>query len=109
MGWGMVLGEIVAQVFGAWFPKNVEVFLYHAIADPVVAHIYGARALAADGVVHDAICCRLVGGDWCGWLWEAHFCEGGVDNFPFFGVNKEGSDFCFGCGGGDVLQDTGGV
>jgi len=73
MGWGMVLGEIVAQVFGAWFPKNVEVLLYHAIADPVIAHIDGARSLAANGVIHDAICGGIIGGNWRSGLGEAHF------------------------------------
>ena len=84
-------------------------FLNDAIAYPVIAHINCAGALAANGVIHDTVGGRIVGGDWRCWLRETHLGKSGADNFTLFGVDKEGADLGFGGRRGDVFEDAGGV
>ena len=109
MGWGVVLGEIIAQVFGSGFPENVKVFLDNAITYPVISHVNSTRALSANCVVHYAIGSGVVGCDRSGGLWESHFGKRSADDFAFFGVDEEGTDFGFRGRGGNVLEDSGGV
>lgn len=109
MGRRVMFGEIIREVGASGFPADVVVFLDNAVAYPVIAHVDCAGSLAPDGVVHDTIGSGVVGGDGGGVLGVAHFGKGGSDNLAFFGVNKEGTDFSFRGGRGDVFEDAGGV
>jgi hypothetical protein len=99
---GKVLREIVCEVGAAWGPVHIKMFLLYSVTDPVVSHVNGSRSLLFDRVVGNAIGSRVVGADWCGRLGMAHVKESLAENGAFFAVDKKGSVFCFGSGGGNV-------
>ena len=88
MGQGKVFGEIISLIFVAGFSINVEVFLYDTVADPMVAHVEGARTLSANGVVGDAVGRRVIGDDRCGWLRMFHFGQRSTDDFGLLAVDE---------------------
>ena len=49
-----MLGKIIGEVIGAFFPVNSELILADAIADPIESHVDGFGAALLDGVVNDA-------------------------------------------------------
>ncbi len=101
--------EIVGLVVTSWLPMNVEMFLDDAVANPMVAHVDGARTLVPDGVVGNAIGGGIVGGDGRGGLHVSHFVSCSANNFPLFAIDKKTADFRFSGGGGNMLEDAGGV
>ena len=73
MGWRMMFGEVVGQVFYSLFPIYSELFLCHAIPEPVESHIPGFGSV----LLH--VCCsKLEGGGIVGlhWRWRLRMVEG---------------------------------
>ena len=56
----MVLAGVISQVFRAWVPVNVEVFLVNLITRIEVSHFKHTRALSADRSVDDASRCCII-------------------------------------------------
>jgi len=50
----------------------------------------------------DAVGGGIIGFEWCAerWLWVTHFFEGSANGNRFLGVEKQATNFGFGCGGG---------
>ena len=94
---GEVFGVVVGEVNVARCPKNVEVTLADAVADPVETHVHGAAAFLFDCVIGDTIGACIVGLDW-GWrLRVSHGDEDGAEHFRVFGIVEECSEFGFSC------------
>jgi hypothetical protein len=66
-------GVVIGHVALSWSPINVEFSLLDPISDPVETHVDGMGALLLDVVVGNAAGSGIVGLDWHGWLWMAHF------------------------------------
>ena len=68
VNWQMVLGEAVCEICGARGAVDIELFLCHVVANPMAAHVDGARFLLFDGVGGNAAGCGVVDLCWCGGL-----------------------------------------
>lgn len=68
---GMHFGVVIAHVFTARVPFNVENSTLYLVCDPEISHLHGAGPLAFDGVVCDTSGCGIVAVDGCWWLWVA--------------------------------------
>ena len=68
----------------------------------MVAHVEGFGSFHAYSSVKDAVGSGIVGFEWCTerWLWVTHFCEGSANGNRLLGVEKQTTNFGFGCGGG---------
>ena len=49
-----MFGEVVAKIFCAGPPVDDELVLFDSIADPIEAHIHGARFALLQSIVRDA-------------------------------------------------------
>ena len=103
----MVLRIEVTKVCCSWGPEDMELFLVHAVLDPVEAHVDGFGSYLFAGAVSNSDCGGIVYLDRCGWLWMAHFVECDAEGYGFFAVVKEGSHFRFCCGRHDIADDLG--
>ena len=54
---GMMLGGVVCLVIAAFVPKNVELFLGHAVPQPIITHIPGFGAFLVNVIVNETSCC----------------------------------------------------
>ncbi len=50
-----MLGEVIRQVGGSRFPKDVELTLSYTILYPVETHVHGFGAFLLNFAVHDAV------------------------------------------------------
>ena len=105
MGRGMVLGEVVCQVAGAFLPVDAELALTHAVFDPVEAHVDGFGAALLDSVVGNAHCAFVVGDEWGRRLGPSHFAKRSLDGTGLLAIEEEATDFGFSCRGHDIVQD----
>ena len=96
VGSGVVFCEVVSIVFSSGFPVDMELFLVHAVTDPVEAHVNGFRPLEFDVVICDACSGRVIDLDGSGWLWVAHFMEDGTYDNSFFHVGEQAGCVGFG-------------
>ena len=104
---GVVFREVVGQVFRAWCPINVKLFLIDTILQPVEAHVNRLRLTLLDLLVGEADCCGVIELDGGGGLGMAHFVEGSSDLCGILGVRESGGDFRFGGGAQDLALDVG--
>jgi hypothetical protein len=74
MGWGVVFGEVIGEIVFTGAPVNDELVLLDSIADPVESHVNCFGSALFDCFVDNASGTSIVGLDWCGCLWMAHFC-----------------------------------
>jgi hypothetical protein len=105
MGWGMVLGKVVGDIVFTGTPMNYELALLDSVADPVIAHVYSFGATLFDRFIGDASCACIVGLDWCGSLWMAHFLECDTEGDTVTGILEDGAEFCFSGRSHDVSHD----
>ena len=68
---GMVLGPVVSMVESSRGPKDLELFLAHAVAEPVNAHVHSFGTALLHGVVKDAFGGAVVSLERRWWLWMA--------------------------------------
>ena len=93
---GMVLGDIVAKVFGTWVPGDVNILVAGLIRDPEVAHFHGGGSLAFYSIIgytDSGVVVTVNGGRWLG---MAHFFEDESEDFDFLGIEEKGPEFGFG-------------
>ena len=90
---GVVFREVVGQVFRAWCPINVKLFLVDTILQPVEAHVNRLRLTLLDLLVGETDCCGVIELDGGGGLGMAHFVEGSSDLCGILGVRESGGDF----------------
>lgn len=76
VGGGVVLGEVIAKVGGAWTPVHEEMALANTILDPVEAHVHCFGFALTDSSVGDARGSRIVSLNRRGRLGMSHFGEG---------------------------------
>lgn len=101
---GVMLGEVVCLVLSTRAPNDVEVSLIDSVTNPVVPHVDRFRSSLLHFIICDAPCAFVVCGDWGGRLGMTEVVESGAEGFGVFGVVEERAEFCFGCGGKDVLH-----
>jgi len=81
------------------------VFVGDLVDDPEVSHFHGPGALAFDSAVGNADGCGIVAVDG-GWrLRMSHFFQDEADDFGFLCIEKQGTQFGFGGGGGNKFED----
>ena len=56
----VMLGMVVAEIFGAGSPEDSKLSLLFAVFEPVEAHVHCFGALLFDRVVGEAYGCRVV-------------------------------------------------
>jgi hypothetical protein len=95
---GMMLGWIVAKVFGTWVPCDIDVFVADLVRDPKVAHFHGAGPLAFHGVIGNANGGFVVAVDGCGGLGVPHFFQDESEDLDFLRIEEEGSKLRFSSG-----------
>ncbi len=91
----MMLGVVIGNVGGTGGPKNTELFLVYAIADPVEPHIDCLGPLLLDGAIHDAGRRRVVGSYGSRWLRVPHFMECDPEYCAIFCIVEQPTDFGF--------------
>ena len=57
---GEVFGIVIGPVVGAWRSKKIELALCVMALQPMKLNIYELKPFGHDGVVDNAICCRVV-------------------------------------------------
>lgn len=71
-----MLGEVIGGIVDAFAPVNEKLTIFDAIFDPVKTHVNGFGSTLFYIVVGDTGGNGIVGLDWGGRLWVAHFSEG---------------------------------
>ena len=84
----MMLGDIVAEVFNARLPLDVNLCVFDLVHDPKVAHFHCTGALALDRVIDDAHRCGIVTVDGSRWLRMPHLMQDDSDDFGFLHIEK---------------------
>ena len=67
-----MFGEVIGNVNAARSPKDIEMALTDAVADPIKPHVHGSAASLFDGVIDDAVGACIVGLNGCGGLRMSH-------------------------------------
>ena len=73
---GMIFGAVISKVVRARTPKETELTLSFAAAEPVVLHAHGFCFALNDGVVSYTHGSRVITMDGGFRLWSTHFDEG---------------------------------
>ena len=105
VGGSMSFCVVVAEVGDGGFPVNFELVLFDSVFQPIHAHVGSFQVFCFHGVIEDAVCSSIVGFNGGGRLWVSHVFEGISEYSGFAGVGVECTDFGFGGGGADVLED----
>ena len=92
---GVMLREIIGQVFFSGPPKNTKLALGNAVFHPIKPHVHGIGPALFDGVGEDADSALVVELEWCGALGVAHFGECGSHGNGIFGIDEAGAGFGF--------------
>jgi len=95
MGIGMVLGEVVAEVFFATFPMDVELALTNAVSHPIKSHVNGFGTFLFHRVIDDAFGACIVSLDGCGWLRVTKENESVAQTACVLCIVEEGTHFGF--------------
>jgi hypothetical protein len=82
----MMFGDVVAQVFSAGVPMDVQVLVADLVDDPKVAHFHGAGPLAFDCVVGDTDGGGVITVYGRGGLGMSHFFQDKSDYFDLLGI-----------------------
>ena len=93
---GKVFGVVVGDVDVAGCPKNIELSLFDAVADPIETHVHGSTATLFDDVIGYAVGACIVRLDRCWWLRVSHGNENVAQHDGVFGVVEECAKFGFG-------------
>ena len=56
MAGAVVFGEVVSKIHRTWFPVDVELALFYAVAKPIETNVDWIQAIMSDGGVHDTVC-----------------------------------------------------
>ena len=96
VGFQVVLGVVIASIYGAWFPIYMELVLLDSILDPMESHVHCLGHFLFDAFVGYADCCGIVYLYWGGRLRMIHFNQSGAYWNPCLAVKKKRSVFCFG-------------
>ena len=74
MGWWVVLGEIISQVFLATVPIYIELLLLYVVNQLVEAHVNGFASILPEDAIDDAVCGVVASAQLGGCLWVSKFC-----------------------------------
>ena len=97
MGGRVVLGEIIIQVGGYFFPVDDEISLAGAVAQPVKSHVNGLGASLLHIFVGDAARALIFCLEGFRRLWVSHFFEGNPDGLRVLAGLIQASHFSL-CG-----------
>ena len=95
----MVFGEIICKVIGTGAPKDLELALVRAIAEPVETHVNGFGPTLFDSVVDNAGSAAVINLNGSGRLRVTHVREEGAKHDTFSSVKKGSAKFGFSGGG----------
>jgi hypothetical protein len=98
MGRGVMFGEIVGEVVGAFAPVDEKLTLLYAVADPIKSHVDCFGAALFDCVVGNTSCADIVCLNGRGRLWVSHVDESSAKPGCIFGVVEESAEFSLGGG-----------
>ena len=70
---GMVLGDIVTEVFSTRVPRDINIVVAGLIRDPKIAHFHGAGSLMLDSIIRYTDGRVVVTVNRGRRLWVAHF------------------------------------
>ena len=102
---GVMLGEIVGPISVAGPPKDMEITLARAVADPVKAHVNCFGAALFDGVIDNATGSIVVSLEWGGRLRVAQLLQGNANGANGLGVEEKGTQFSLGGTGDNLTHD----
>ena len=98
--------EKVGEVHGSWLPLYAKVSLFHAVADPVKAHVDGLGVFLFHSVERETDGALVVAGDERGWLGITELGERDAERLGFRCDGEECSVFSF-CGRSDNDVENG--
>jgi len=84
----MVLGKIICPVGGTWAPKDVELALLFAIAEPIEAHVHSLGAFLFDCAIGNPTGSVVVSLEWGGWLGVAQFMQSSLNGTKGLSIKK---------------------
>ena len=99
VGRGMMFGEVVGTVCGAFAPVDLKLALAYAIADPVKTHVDRFGPFLFDSVSDNSTGGVIIGGHRGGWLRVPHFGKSNAERACFFAIVEERTEFGFSCAG----------
>ena len=100
----MMFGPVIGSVVGSWMPVVSELALGITTTESVEFHVHGFCVPGLDVVGDYAMSCAVVGLDWRGWLFVAHFFNDFLHWDCLAGIDVEGSKFGFSCTGHDCFE-----
>ena len=103
----MVFGAIIGKIVGTSIPKEPELALSFAAAEPVVLHVYSFGVTLDDGVIRNTNCSGVIKLDRRFGMRKTHLDKGLMKLEHGFDVDEETSNFGFGSRGHDKLNYLG--
>jgi hypothetical protein len=85
---GVVLCKVVTQVCVSGGAADVELSLFNAVLDPVIAHVHSLGPFLENGFVCNAISGGIAGFELCSILGVAHLFQCLAGDSASFGIDK---------------------
>ena len=102
---GMMFGEIISTVGGAFSPEHLKLALANAITDPIESDVDGFGAFLLNGIGSDAARSVIVSNNGSGGLGVTHFLKSDAERTGVFAIMKEGTQFGLGGAGENFAHD----